>query len=155
MYPPADPRAASPAPPNRAGANPDVLGQRLSSSLRAAERFANRLSKTNGALGLGGIVASAATTALTGWTGVAGPLTGNSMTDWRLACILAAVLGFFSTLFMAISQQSRLGDRLARANECIGRLKSLEFAFVARTQSLPELWKEYGELLKQYPEELR
>jgi hypothetical protein len=106
-------------------------------------------------LSLGGIVASAATTALTGWTGIAGPITGNSMTDWRLACLLAAILGFFSTLFMALGQQTRTGDRLARANECIGRLKSLEFALAAQTQSTQDVWKEYANILKQYPQELR
>ncbi|HEX2981643.1 MAG TPA: cellulose biosynthesis cyclic di-GMP-binding regulatory protein BcsB, partial [Anaerolineaceae bacterium] len=40
-------------------------------------------------------------------------------------------------------------------NLCIGRLKSLEFALAVQTQSAQELWKEYADILKHYPEELR
>jgi hypothetical protein len=155
MHTPANPGGASATSAGAANVNPDVLGQRLTASLRTAERYTARLSKTSGALNLGGIVASAATTALTGWTSVAGPVFGDSVSAWRLTCILAAVLGFFSTVFIAVSQQTRLAERLARANECIGRLKSLEFALAAQTQSLQEVWMEYAEILKKYPEELR
>lgn len=155
MNTPGNPRRVIASQPGGANANPNLLGERLYASLKNAERNANRLGRTNGVLSLGGVVASAATTALTGWTGVAGPITGDSMFDWRLACILAAVLGFISTVSMGLSQQARIGDRLARSNECIGRLKSLEFALAAQTQSAQDLWKEYAEILKQYPQELR
>ena len=155
MQTPGRPNHTPASPAGEANANADLIGERLNMSLQNATRYAGRLSKTNGVLSLGGIVASAATTALTGWTGVAGPVTGNSLADWRLACILAAVLGFFSTVFMAVSQQSRIGDRLARANECIGRLKSLEFALVAQAQAPEEVWREFTDILRMYPEELR
>lgn len=146
---------AVPTGPPAGGVDPRLLGERVSRSLQQAESYAGRLGRTNGALSLGGILTSAAMTAVTGWTSVAGPVFGSSVAAWRLTCILAAVLGFLATVFMAVSQQLRLGDRVARANECIGRLKSLDFSLEAQTQSPQELWKEYANILRQYPEELR
>jgi hypothetical protein len=155
MNAPGYPAGSHPPQRGEARVDPRLLAERVSRSLERAESYAIRLGRTNGSLSLGGIVTSAALTALTGWTSVAGPVFGSSVSAWRLTCILAAVLGFLSTVFMALSQQLRLGDRLARANECIGRLKSLDLSLFSNAQSVEEIWKEYSEILRQYPEELR
>lgn len=131
------------------------LAERVSRSLNQVENYANRLAKSSGAYSLGGIVASAGATALTGWTSVAGPIFGDSVLAWRITCIIAAILGFFTTIFMSISQTQRYSERLAHANECIGRLKAVQFALEFGAGDTQETWQEFSLILRQYPEELR
>ncbi len=132
-----------------------ALAQRVSAGVQQVETYISRLKRVHNTLSFAGIFSSAATTLLTGWTSAAGPLWGNDVSAWRLTCIAAAVLGFLTTLFMGVNQQLQGRERLSRAQECLGRLKSLDFALLTRTQNLQDAWKDFADILRKYPEELR
>jgi hypothetical protein len=53
---------------------------------------------------------------------------------------------------MAINQQMKINERLMQATQCVGRLRALEVALATGSQSWEEITKEYGEIVKTYPE---
>jgi hypothetical protein len=145
----------SDSPPGSSPNDLQALALRVSASLQKVESHVSRLEKVYNTLSFAGIFSSATTTLLTAWTSAAGPIWGNDVSAWRLTCIVAAVLGFLTTLFMGVNQQFQARERLSRANECLGRLKSLDFALLTRNQNLQEAWKDFADILRKYPEELR
>jgi hypothetical protein len=137
------------------GVDPVLLTQRIQESLRQAEQKAASLQRSYNTLNLTGIFSASATTLLTGWTSAAGPVMGSGVSAWRMTCIIAAFLGFITTASMGISQQLRLNDRLSKSNECLGRLKSLDFSILSGSQQWREITTEYAAILRDYPEVLR
>jgi hypothetical protein len=69
---------------------------------------------------------------------------------WKLACLLAAIFGFVATVSGVFKKQ--FDDRLAQGNQCVGRLISLDLALTTGSGSWEETNKEYGEILKAFPE---
>jgi hypothetical protein len=65
---------------------------------------------------------------------------------------VAAFLAFTSTVTTALIQQMKTGERLMQATQCVGRLRALELAIATGSQSWNEITKEYGEVLKAYPD---
>ena len=103
---------------------------------------------------ISGLVCSAGGTLVAGITSAQGPIIGVGIPGWRISCTIAAILGFFTTIIMGLIQQMRFGQRLGRANEALGRLKALEFEASTGGKDLRELWQEYGDILRSYPEEV-
>jgi hypothetical protein len=64
---------------------------------------------------------------------------------------VAAVFGFATTLSVALNQQLRIGDRLSRSNECLGRLKFVDFAVDTGSRPWDEVVREYEEIVRAYP----
>src|SRR5947207_588935 len=83
----------------------DAFAHTVKDSLGRAEGRASRLQSTNTWLLIASIATSAATTLVAGGTATVGPVIGTGDAGWRLACIVAAVLAFLSTIFTAVSQQ--------------------------------------------------
>lgn len=69
---------------------------------------------------------------------------------WVVACILAAVFSFVATLSGMFKKQ--FDERLALGNQCVGRLLSLDLAITTGNGSWEEVTKEYGDILKTFPE---
>lgn len=125
-----------------------LLTSRVQTSLRKAEAHVSRVRKTTTRLLITGIVSSAATTLVTGITAAAGPVVGEGIPGWRLACAVGAVLAFLATVCIGINEQLRMGDRAARGQEGVGRLRALDLALVAGNRPPAELLHEYEEILK-------
>ncbi len=69
---------------------------------------------------------------------------------WVLACGLVAVFGFIATVSGVFKKQ--FDDRLALGNQCVGRLLALDLAITSSSTEWEEAAKEYGEVLKAFPE---
>ena len=130
----------------------NALGQRVTASLRKAEKIASGLRKANTRLLIAGIASSAASTLVAGITAAQGPVIGQGTEGWRVACIVAAVFAFASTISTGLVQQLRIGDRLSEGMQGVGRLRSLDVTITTGSQSWKEIIKEYEEITKTYPE---
>jgi len=129
-----------------------AFAQMVKASLHKAEESTSGLRQTNTRLLVASIVSSAATAVVAGGTSVMGPVIGQGIPGWRLACTVAAILAFTSTVCTALTQQLRIGDRLTEGNQCVGRLRSLDLTIITGERSWEEITKEYGEIAKAYPE---
>ena len=129
-----------------------AFAQIVKGSLQNGQERISGLRKTHLWLLIGSIVSSAATTIVAGVTSAAGPVVSEGIAGWRLACIVAAIFGFVSTVCVTLAQELKIGERLVQGSQCVGRLKALDVAIVTGSQSWEEIAKEYGEIIKIYPE---
>ena len=132
--------------------DPKAFTQIVKDTLQKTQERISGLRKTNTWLLLTGIVSSAATTLVAGGTAAAGPVVGEGIAGWRLACIVAAILAFASTVVTALSQQMKIGEQLIEGTQCVGRLRALDVAIATGSQSWAEITKEYGDIVRAYPE---
>jgi hypothetical protein len=130
----------------------EAFTQMVKDTLQKAQEYTSGLRKTNMRLLIASIVSSAATTLVAGGTAAVGPVAGHGIAGWRIACIVAAGLAFVSTVCTALSEQMKIGEQLVQGTQCIGRLRALEVAIATGIHSWEELAKEYGEIIRVYPE---
>jgi hypothetical protein len=130
----------------------EALARRVRASLKTAEQHAERLKRTNTRLLVLGVVNSGVSTLITGTTAANGPLVGEGIPGWRLACIAGAVFGFATTVSVGLNQQLKLGERLSKANACLGRLRFLDVAIETGSRSWDEITDEYAAIVKAYPD---
>ena len=131
--------------------NHDALARRVRRSLEKAERHASRLRNTNTRLLIFGVFNSGVSTLVTGVTAAQGPVVGEGIPGWRMACIVGAVFGFATTVSVGLNQQLKLGERLSEANQRLGRLKFLDVAMDTGSRTWAEISEEYEEILRTYP----
>lgn len=130
----------------------NAFAQIVNGSLQKGLEQISGLRKTHLWLLIASIVSSAITTLVAGVTAAAGPVVSEGIAGWRLACIVAAVFGFASTLCTTLTQEMKIGERLVQGTQYVGRLKALDIAITTGSQSWEEIAKEYGEIIKVYPE---
>ncbi len=130
----------------------EAFVQMVKNSLRKAQEHTASLRRTNTRLIITGMLCSAGTTLVAGGTAVTGPVVGVEDAGWRLACIVAAVFAFASTVCTALTTQLKFDERLSQGNQCVGRLRALDVAIITSSQNWEEAAKEYGEIVKAYTE---
>ena len=130
----------------------NALARRVEASLQKAEGIVSGLKKANTRLLVAGMASSAAATLVSGITAAQGPVVGAGIGGWRIACIVAAVFAFASTVSTGLSQQLKISDRLSQGAQCVGKLKSLDIVITTRSRGWEEIVKEYEEIAKTYPE---
>jgi len=145
-------RAAHPATQDHAG-----FTQSVKSSLASAREKVARIRRTNTQLFVANVVSPAAATLI---AALAAAIGGNEMFrgaaaqaedgGWILACGLVAVFGFIATVSGVFKKQ--FDDRLLLGNQCVGRLLALDLAITSGNTAWEEAAKEYGEVLKAFPE---
>jgi hypothetical protein len=133
-------------------ADRELFAGRVKESLERARQYAGRLRKLNTRLLIASVIASAAATLVAGVTAATGPIVGEGIPGWRLACIAAAGFGFVSTLSVGAHQQLGLSDKLADGHQCVARLKFLDLAMATGSRDWDEITKEYESILTAYPE---
>ena len=129
----------------------------VKASLSAAKNKTASVRKIDSQLFLANVVSPAAATLL---ATLAATIGGNEMFaqaasqsedgGWRLACILVAIFGFIATVSGMFKKQFE--DRLTQGNQCVGRLLNLDLAITTGSSSWEEAAKEYGEIVKTFPE---
>jgi len=128
----------------------DAFVQMVKDSLRKAREYTSGLRKRNTRLLITGMICSAGTTLVAGGTAAAGPVVGSGDTGWRIACIVAAILAFISTVSTAITTQLKFDERLTKGNQCVGQLEALNISILTGTENWEETAKEFREIVKAY-----
>jgi hypothetical protein len=135
----------------------DTLVHSIKTSLNIAKNKTSSVRRTNSQLFIANVISPAVATLL---SGLAAAIGGNQMFQqaaihsedggWRLACVLVAIFGFIATVSGMFKKQ--FDDRLTQGNQCVGRLLSLDMAITTGTSNRDSAAKEYGEIVKAFPE---
>lgn len=143
--------------PGAADQDRAAFGQTVKASLGAAKTKVASIRQTDSWLFILNVVSPALSGLIAALAAVAG---GNEVfkqaalqaTDggWKLACILAAVFAFLATISGVFKKQ--FDDRLAQGTQCIGRLLSLDLDITTQSRAFEETAKEYGEIVRAFPE---
>ena len=131
------------------------ISLRISEHIRAVAKRGAALRKLHTLLIVTSLVSSGLTSLLTGVTAARGPIIGSGTQGWQLACLLAAVLSFVGALCTGLTQQMRVGERLAKTLECLGHLRALDASVIAERRADTEIATEYESLLRTYGDVLR
>ena len=137
---------------SESGQDRDLITGSIKSSLLKVQKFVSSRQKTNSRLMVASMAFSGASTLVAGITSAGGPIVGSGIEGWRLACIVAAVFGFSSTISTGIIQQLDSTDRLSEGKECINKLRSLDLGITTGSKNWGEVIKEYEELAISFPE---
>lgn len=132
--------------------NHNAIVQSVQASLRQAEAVTSELRRSNTRLLVTGISASAGATLVAGITAAVGPVVGEGDAGWRLACIVAAIFAFISTVSTGLKQQLKFSDRLSKGLRCVGKLRSLELTITAGDGDRQKIVEEYEKIAETYPE---
>ncbi len=129
----------------------------VKASLGIAKNKTSGIRKTDSQLFVANVVSPAAATLLAAFAAAIG---GNSMFaqaatqsedgGWRFACILVAIFSFIGTVSSMFKKQFE--DRLARGNQCVGRLLNLDLMLTTGSRGWEEAVKEYSEIVKTFPD---
>ena len=119
-----------------------ALTERVKASINKAAGLVAGFRKTNTRLLTATIFSSAASSLVAGITAAAGPVVGEGTEGWRVACIIAAVFGFISTVATGIGQQQKYGDRLSEGSQCVGRIRYLDVVITTGGQKWQVIAKE-------------
>jgi hypothetical protein len=130
----------------------DAFFKMVKDSLRKAQKYTSGLRKQNTRLLITGMICSAGTTLVAGGTAATGPIVGSGDAGWRIACIVAAILAFVSTVSTAITTQLKFEERLIKGNQCVGQLEALNVSILTGVEDWEEATKEYTEIVKTYSE---
>jgi hypothetical protein len=135
----------------------DAFANSVKTSLSIAKNKTANIRKTDSQLFVANVVSPAAATLLAGLTAAVG---GNQLFQqaaaqsndggWKLACILVAIFGFIATVSGMFKKQ--FDDRLVQGNQCVGRLLSLDLAITTGSSDWEQAAREYGEIVKTFPE---
>jgi hypothetical protein len=140
---------------NKFSLNQENLSREILSSLVNAEKNALRIRRYGNLLLLVSIITSAATTLVTAITAARGPIVGEGSSGWKVSCVIAAAFGFATTICVGANQGLRFSDRGSRANECAGRLRSLDISMKTGSKNWDHISKEYEDIISKYAEEIR
>ena len=132
------------------------LARSVKDSLSTAKKKASSIRRADSQLFVANVISPAAATLLAGFAAAIG---GNKMFPqamvvedggWKLACTLVAIFGFIATVSGMFKKQ--YDDRLEQSKQCVGRLLSLDLAMTTGSSSWEDAAKEYGEIVKAFPE---
>lgn len=133
------------------------LATSVKASLSVAKNKTAGIRKTDSQLFMANVISPAAATLLAAVTAAVGgdslfaqAATQSEGGGWRLACILVAIFSFIGTVSSMFKKQ--FDERLTQGNQCVGRLLSLDLALTTGSGSWEEAAKEYGEIVKAFPE---
>ncbi len=131
--------------------------QSVKASLASVREKVARIRRTDTQLFVTSVVSPAGATLI---AALAATIGGNKMFSqaaakmedggWILACGLVAIFGFIATVSGVFKKQ--FDDQLVLGNQCVGRLLALDLALTSGSTEWEEAAKEYGEVIKAFPE---
>ena len=124
----------------------------VKASLRKAGAIVSDYRKKKNRLLTTTMISSTAVTLVAGITAAIGPVAGTGVEGWRMACIIAAIFGFVSTVSTGLSEQLKISDRLSEGRQGVGKLRYLDVVITTGNKSWEEITKEYEEIAKAYPD---
>jgi len=137
--------------------NRDGLAASVKDSLTVAKNKTAGFRKMDSQLFVANVVSPAAATLLAAVTAAIGgdnlfaqAAIQSQSGGWRLACILVAIFSFIGTVSSMFKKQFE--ERLTQGNQCVGRLLSLDLSLTTGSGSWEDSAREYGEIVKSFPE---
>ena len=135
----------------------DGLAASVKDSLTVAKNKTAGFRKMDSQLFVANVVSPAAATLLAAVTAAIGgdnlfaqAAIQSQSGGWRLACILVAIFSFIGTVSSMFKKQFE--ERLTQGNQCVGRLLSLDLSLTTGSGSWEDSAREYGEIVKSFPE---
>lgn len=105
------------------------MEKNIQDSLNKAISQLAKLRKNNSRFIVISLIASVLATLLAGFTAFNGkPIAGQGAGAWAWTCGIVAVFTATATVFTGLHKQLTISDRLAKATECVGKLKSLQIS---------------------------
>ncbi|HMS34486.1 MAG TPA: hypothetical protein PKC91_10405 [Ignavibacteria bacterium] len=102
------------------------MNEIIKETLDKAQLHVNKLRKQNSRFIYISLIASVLATLLAGFTAVNGkPLAGQGPGAWSWTCGVVAIFTATATVFTGLHKQFTVPERLAKATECVGKLKSV------------------------------
>jgi hypothetical protein len=128
----------------------------IKESLTKAQEQVAKLRKTNARFIYISLIASVLATLLAGFTALNGkPLAGQGAGAWAWTCGVVAIFTATATVFTGLHKQLTISEKLARATECVGKLKSVKISLdniKSEDSDKDELIKEYKKIVELYSE---
>lgn len=130
------------------------MREEILKSLAKAEAGVLALKKTNTRFIVISLVASVLATVLAGSTALLGPLAGQGPQAWKWTCGIVALFTATATIFTGLHKQLTVSERLAKATECSGKIRSIRFSLdnAKNEGDREKAFDEYKRVLEVYSE---
>ncbi len=121
-------------------------------SLVKAELQLIKLRKVNARFIYISLIASVLATLLAGLTAFTGPIAGQGAPAWKWTCGIVAVFTATATVFTGLQKQLTISERLSKAIECVGKLRSLKISLGNSVADRENVITEYKKIIETYSE---
>ena len=114
-----------------------------------------KLRKTNSRFLYISLITSVLATLIAGLTAFTGPIAGEGPSAWKWTCGIVAICTSTATVFTGLQKQLTISERLAKATECVGKLKSIMIGMEnsdAESADKKEFVNEYKKVAEIYSE---
>jgi len=131
------------------------MNNEILESLTKAQTHVLNLRKTNSRFIYISLIASVLATLIAGLTAFSGPIVGQGPPAWKWTCGIVAVFTATATVFTGLHKQLTISERLAKATECVGKLKSIKISIEnsdLKDSDKSEIIKEYKKVVEVYSE---
>ena len=125
------------------------LEQQIQASFQKANSQRKKLETKASRYIVAGIILSALATFVAGVPSLLGePIIG----EWRLTCMIAALITLVTTIVTSVQNQVAKPEILAKASECVGRLRALLIEMQAPDIDYDQVRKQYQAVLVDFSE---
>mgnify|MGYP001225579673 CR=1 FL=1 len=130
------------------------MNDEIRKSLAKAEALVSKLRKTNSRYIVISLAASVLATLLAGTTAFTGPVAGQGPPAWKWTCGIVAVFTATATIFTGLQKQLLITEKLSKATECVGKLRSIDFTLnnSEKDEDRKDALSEYKKVLEVYSE---
>lgn len=132
------------------------MDKNIQESLNKAVLQLTKLRKANSRFIVISIIASVLATLLAGFTAFNGkPVVGQGAGAWTWTCGIVAVFTATATVFTGLHKQLTISERMAKATECVGKLKSIQISIENAGTDEPakkDILNEYRKVVEIYSE---
>ena len=128
--------------------NHNQLDQQIQASFQRATKQRQKLETQVSRYTIANITLGALATFAAGIPTLAGqPMIADS---WRITCAVAALLTLAATILTSVKSQVAKPNTLAKASECVGRLRALLFELQAPDCDVARIRKQYQGILMEF-----
>ncbi|MBX7042186.1 MAG: hypothetical protein K1X85_04710 [Ignavibacteria bacterium] len=130
------------------------MNDEIRKSIAKAESLVAKLRKTNSRYIVISLAASVLATLLAGLTAFTGPVAGQGPPAWKWTCGIVAVFTATATIFTGLQKQLMITEKLSKATECVGKLRSIDFTLSnsEKDEERKDALSEYKKVLEVYSE---
>lgn len=128
------------------------MEKEIKESLERAQANVIKLRKINTRFIYISLTASVFATLIAGFTAFTGPLVGQGPPAWKWTCGVVAIFTATATVFTGLHKQLTVSERLSKATECVGKLKSLMIGISEPDTDKTKAINEFRKIVESYSE---